>query len=380
MKTTYTKKDVQDMKDTIRDARSFREEFIQEVGEVPTSIWKIDYSQNIFMYDPRGRKVENNKAMLEKSGLTELNNEMGDAFGMRWRNIRGKEGKDVHSILPYDLMSRIVKFYSKKGDIILDPTMGDMAAQTVTVHLGRGFIGYDVSKKNFDINEDIRKMLMGEGEQKLINELKPNITLHFQSSEQIIEEENTIDLVFFSPPYWDIEFYGEEEKQLGYKKTYQEFLQGLGRIVKECFRVLKPGKFITININDFRKGGKFYAYHVDVHNLLLEAGFLLHDCIIVDWGSCFGQCFARRIDETKMTAKKHEYIWVGRKPLLREVPDTRMDDDVLEKEEKTLEVEEKIIIPEINILEEDINKVIEEFEGLISREKAKEILKQRKVI
>jgi DNA modification methylase len=374
MKAKY-KKSVDEIKETIRDAREFREEFIKEYGEVPTSIWKIDYSQNSFMYDPRGRKVENNRAMLEKSGMTDLNAEMGNAFGMRWRNIRGKEGKDVHSILPYDLMNRVIRFYSKKGDKVLDPTMGDMAAQTVTIHLGRSFVGYDVSEKNYKINEEVRDMLMGVGEQKLLSDIKPDITLHFQSSEHILEGENTIDLVFFSPPYWDIEFYGEEAQQLGYKKSYPEFLKGLGKIISECFRVLKPGKFIVININDFRKGGLFYAYHVDVYNLLRKSGFLIHDCIIIDWGSCFGQCFARRIEETKTTAKKHEYLWIAKKPNGEELS-TEMDDEVLEKEEIILEEVEKEIIPEINIPEEDITSLINKYEGMISREKAIEILKQ----
>ena len=139
------------------------------------------------------------------------------------------------------------------------------------------------------------------------------ITLREQTSERMVEDAGTIDMVFTSPPYWDIEYYGSEPDQLGYNRSYTDFLHGIRRILRESYRVLRDGRFCIFNINDFRKDGKLYSYHTDIINIFQESGFSLHDIIIVKWQSAIGACFASQIEERKITAKSHEYLVVGRK-------------------------------------------------------------------
>jgi len=95
-----------------------------------------------------------------------------------------------------------------------------------------------------------------------------------------------------SPPYWDLEYYGDEKEQLGYNHSYGEFLNGLGRVVNECHRVLKRDKYCIFNVNDFRKNGILYTYHSDVIELFKKAGFNMHDIIVVEWASAMGACFS----------------------------------------------------------------------------------------
>jgi len=111
-----------------------------------------------------------------------------------------------------------------------------------------------------------------------------------------------------------LEYYGDEPAQLGWNKTYEEFLDGLKRVMMQCFRVLKPNRFCIFNVNDFRKEGIFYAYHNDVMQLAKYIGFLVHDVVILDWGSSIFACFASQIEDYKVTAKVHEYLIVMRKP------------------------------------------------------------------
>lgn len=69
-------------------------------------------------------------------------------------------------------------------------------------------------------------------------------------SRKMIEvENNSIDLVVTSPPYWHIKDYGVEG-QIGYGQTLHEYLKDLYRVWKECYRVLKPGRRLCINIGD----------------------------------------------------------------------------------------------------------------------------------
>lgn len=69
-------------------------------------------------------------------------------------------------------------------------------------------------------------------------------------SRKMIEvADESIDLVVTSPPYWHIKDYGVEG-QIGYGQTLHEYLKDLYRVWKECYRVLKPGRRLCINIGD----------------------------------------------------------------------------------------------------------------------------------
>ncbi|MGB9813764.1 MAG: DNA methyltransferase [Thermovenabulum sp.] len=62
-------------------------------------------------------------------------------------------------------------------------------------------------------------------------------------------ENQKIDLIITSPPYWHIKDYGVEN-QIGYGQTLHEYLKDLYRVWQECFRVLKEGRRLCINIGD----------------------------------------------------------------------------------------------------------------------------------
>jgi len=62
-------------------------------------------------------------------------------------------------------------------------------------------------------------------------------------------EDNSVDLVVTSPPYWHIKDYGVEG-QVGYGQSLHEYLKDLYRVWKECYRVIKPGRRFCLNIGD----------------------------------------------------------------------------------------------------------------------------------
>jgi len=69
-------------------------------------------------------------------------------------------------------------------------------------------------------------------------------------SRKMIEvEDKSIGLVVTSPPYWHIKDYGVEG-QIGYGQSLHEYLKDLYRVWKECYRILKPGRRLCINIGD----------------------------------------------------------------------------------------------------------------------------------
>ncbi len=69
-------------------------------------------------------------------------------------------------------------------------------------------------------------------------------------SRKMIEiEDNSIQLIVTSPPYWSIKNYGTKN-QIGYGQTLHEYLKDLYRVWKESYRVLEQGRRLVINIGD----------------------------------------------------------------------------------------------------------------------------------
>ncbi len=72
----------------------------------------------------------------------------------------------------------------------------------------------------------------------------------------------SIDLVVTSPPYWHIKDYGVPG-QIGYGQTLHQYLIDLYRTWAECFRVLKNGSRLCLNIGDqFARSSIYGRYKV----------------------------------------------------------------------------------------------------------------------
>jgi DNA modification methylase len=62
-------------------------------------------------------------------------------------------------------------------------------------------------------------------------------------------KKDSVDLIVTSPPYWHIKDYGVEG-QIGYGQSLHEYLKNLYLVWGDCYRILKPGTRLCINIGD----------------------------------------------------------------------------------------------------------------------------------
>lgn len=60
---------------------------------------------------------------------------------------------------------------------------------------------------------------------------------------------NSIHLVITSPPYWQLKDYGTDT-QIGYHDSYENYINNLNLVWKECYRVLHNGCRLCVNIGD----------------------------------------------------------------------------------------------------------------------------------
>lgn len=62
-------------------------------------------------------------------------------------------------------------------------------------------------------------------------------------------EDKSVQLIVTSPPYWQLKDYGTEN-QIGFNDSYEEYINNLNLVWKECNRVLADGCRLCINIGD----------------------------------------------------------------------------------------------------------------------------------
>jgi len=80
--------------------------------------------------------------------------------------------------------------------------------------------------------------------------MKTNHKIIIGDSRWMRELENeSVHLVITSPPYWQLKDYGPSN-QIGFNHSYEEYINHLNLVWKECYQVLHKGCRLCINIGD----------------------------------------------------------------------------------------------------------------------------------
>jgi len=62
-------------------------------------------------------------------------------------------------------------------------------------------------------------------------------------------KDESVHLVITSPPYWQLKDYGNGS-QIGFNDTYEDYINNLNLVWRECYRVLHKGCRLCVNIGD----------------------------------------------------------------------------------------------------------------------------------
>ena len=99
--------------------------------------------------------------------------------------------------------------------------------------------------------------------------------------------DNSIDFSVFSPPFSSLYTYSNSDRDLGNSKTDEEFYEHFKFIVKELYRLIKPGRLVsfhcmnlpTSKVNDGYIGIK--DFRGDLIRLFQEEGFIYHSEVTI---------------------------------------------------------------------------------------------------
>lgn len=187
---------------------------------------------------------------------------------------------------------RLIEFFTKPGQRVLDPFLGSGSTLVACAACGRSGTGIELVTHWAEIARQRVDVDVPQIDQTIINaDARDALT-------KIADE--SFDFIVTSPPYWMIlrkdwdhkvkaerkskgleTRYSDHEHDLGNLESYDEFLCELGKIFAECRRVLAAKKYMCVVVSDFRHKSKFVPYHADISRVVESAGFSLEGITIL---------------------------------------------------------------------------------------------------
>lgn len=279
----------------------------QRLGMIPTSVLRLGrgkFYRKIFNYQRENPERSRSTSAMQVQNEKLLRYRKSGSVGQL--RVTGTKSTAA-SAMPPEIVAFFAKYYSSRGETYIDPFMGQGVQMQVAHALGMHYHGYDLCKEFYDFIAEVKRIIDN-------HTTALAITLGDSRTPNNVPD-GVGDFCFTSPPYWDIEYYGDDPLQLGKQESYAGFLDSMGDVFEAWLPKFKAGAYCVVNVNDFRRQGAFYSYHADLIQLMRRRGWVLHDTWIIEGllGS-FPRAFALQRNEQRIAPKVHEYGLVFRKP------------------------------------------------------------------
>jgi DNA modification methylase len=186
---------------------------------------------------------------------------------------------------PETLAQEFIEFFTKRGQVVLDPMAGTGSTLIGALRSGRDSYGIELNAHYAAIARqviDAERDEMGAYADSLQTQIITSNARHFP---ELAQEHSIpqIDYVFTSPPYWDMLHargaetqrkrrnkaeldvqYSDNPDDLGNIHDYDEFVRQLVEIYANLKGHLKPRAYLTIIVKNVKKGGKIYPLAWDL--------------------------------------------------------------------------------------------------------------------
>lgn len=147
------------------------------------------------------------------------------------------------------------------GAAILDPFGGEATKGVIAAALGYAYTGVELRAEQVEANraqwERVREKLPPE---RLTQVRQPPVWIEGDSAriDAVLPAGKLYDLVFTSPPYYDLEIYSKGDKDGSAFETYERFIGWYRDIFRQAVGRLKPNRFAVVKIGDVRDERGFY--------------------------------------------------------------------------------------------------------------------------
>ena len=264
-----------------------------------------------------------------------------------WNDVsstRSKKHLEHGATYPEKLCNRLISMYSKKGDTVLDPFLGTGTTVIAAIKNRRNGIGIELTDRFYSVADESIKSFMNSSQLNIFDGTEPlgKYKLYKGDCSEVLKQidTETVQLTITSPPYADLihkvvedrckthknsrfvkennsttNLYSNDKRDLG-NMPMPQYIERVESIMKELYRITKPGGYNTWVVKDFRDTKNGVPY-IDLHSKIAMAGenngFKYHDLIIWDQNA-HRKLVLLGYPSTFYVNQNHSYIVVMRKP------------------------------------------------------------------
>ncbi len=198
---------------------------------------------------------------------------------------------------PESLVKDFVSFFTRKGELVVDPFVGTGSTLLAALETGRSAIGFDIVKKYADISKErVKDALAQNGTLEKARKSGPSWAKTIKADSTKLSKVwkrkgfPPADYCITSPPYWNQlrkshmrqksraelgldTTYSDDPDEIGNIEDYHDFLRALKRAFDEVYMVMKPKGYLTIITNNVFSDGRMYPLAFDTVSTLSQEPF-----------------------------------------------------------------------------------------------------------
>ena len=174
------------------------------------------------------------------------------------------------SIFDPVLCELLLRWFAPSGGAVLDPFAGGSVRGIVSSILGYRYTGVELREDQVKAN---RKQAKEVGDR-----LKPKPAWKIGDAKDAIPDLRPTDFVLSCPPYFDLEQYSEDPRDLS-NMSWEEFLAAYREVVSLAVDRLKPNRFAGWVVSEIRdqKTGACRSFVHETIRAFLDAGAVLYN-------------------------------------------------------------------------------------------------------
>ena len=233
-----------------------------------------------------------------------IQSEVGRPGDLTYRHAFDGQAAPYTSIFDPVLAELVYHWWSRPGDLVLDPFCGGSVRGVVASWLGRWYYGVDLSGAQIAADRgqagiaspDLPPVWI-QGDARRCHELLPDVDA---------------DLIFTCPPYADLEVYSDDPRDLS-TMDYPAFLDALVDSLRAALRLLRPGRFVVLVLGDVRDSrGQLRGITSDVVvRLRDDLGLTLHSqAVLLTPAGTVGMQMGRHFQRHRKLGRVHQDVIV----------------------------------------------------------------------
>ncbi|XAK34325.1 DNA methyltransferase [Campylobacter coli] len=188
------------------------------------------------------------------------------------RDKSGKHRNIYHGNFIPQIPNQLIRRYTKKDDLIIDPFLGSGTTLYECEKLNRKCIGLDINESilefvldNFGINFDNKRYFLGNCDNtdaKKVDEFLENALNKLESKKA--------QFIFLHPPYMDIVKFSEKKEDLSQISDLKKFKDKFLFTCQNMLKYLEKNRYFALVIADLYRNSEIVPLGFELMNLIKQ--------------------------------------------------------------------------------------------------------------